>query len=141
MRRAAQQWRELFSGLGEALAELLAAELEALRRDFARSGRGLLGALVYLATALAMAFWLVALLVAFVVALAAVWLPAWAAVLVAFALLSLGTAALLWAGYRRMKRLQGPVEIVEHRWRDHLDWWHERVLEEPVEATIREEQR
>jgi hypothetical protein len=141
MPRPPRHWRELFGGLGEAFFELLGAEIEALRRDFARSGRGLFAVLGYFAAALALAFWLLALVLAFLVALLAIWLPVWAATLSTLIALLAVTGALVGVGYRRLKRLEGPGRIVERRWQDHVEWWHERVLSEPAEGAAREEER
>jgi hypothetical protein len=125
----ARRWRDLISGLGEALLDLLAAELEALKRDFARSGRGLLVVLGLFGAALVVAFWLVAAAVGFVIALLSLWLPVWGATLSTVGLLLVVTAILAGVGWWRLRRLDGPSRIFERRWREHREWWRERILE------------
>src|SRR5687768_5339277 len=141
LERRSREWRERLVGLREAVGELYAAELAALSRGFARWGKALVVALVLAAAALFLLFWLLATLVATVVAALAVWLPVWGAMLVTAALLLLAVALLGSLAWRRLQRLGGPLALVGRRWRDHLDWWQDRVLQEPLRGERSEERR
>lgn len=134
LERRSREWRERLVGLREAVGELYAAELAALSRDFERWGKGLVVALVLAAAALFLLFWLLATLVGTVVAALAVWLPVWGAMLVTAGLLLLAVALLGFLAWRRLQRVGGPLALVGRRWRDHLDWWQDRVLQEPMDA-------
>jgi hypothetical protein len=123
-----QEWRQRLLALRDALGELYGAEMDALSRDMARWGKGFVVACVLLLAALALGFWLLALLVASVVAVLAIWLPVWAASLITCGLVLLVVAGLALVGWRRLQALGGPLARVRRRWRDHLDWWNERVF-------------
>src|SRR5690606_38018666 len=125
------EWQGRLLGLREALGELYAAEAEALSRDLSRWGKGFVGAILLALAALAVAFWLVAVLVGLLVAVLAIWLPVWAATAITFAVLLAAAGGLGWVAWRRLRELEGPVARVQRRWRDHWDWWHERVLYAP----------
>ena len=129
--RRGQEWQERLLGLREALGELYAAEADALSRDLARWGKGFVGALLLALAALALGFWLLAVLVGLVVAVLAIWLPLWAATLVTAGILLAVVAALGWVAWKRLSALGGPLGRVQRRWRDHWDWWNERVLYAP----------
>lgn len=132
LERRSREWRERLVGLREAVGELYAAELAALSRDFQRWGKGLVVALVLAATTLFLLFWLLATVIGTVVAALAVWLPVWGAMLATAGILLLVVALLGFLAWRRLQRLGGPLALVGRRWRDHLDWWQERVLQEPA---------
>lgn len=132
IRRRGREWKERLLDLREALAELYAAEGDALSRDLARWGKALAVALLLLLAALMLAFWLIAVAVGFLVALLSVWLPVWGATLATAGLLSLVIAGLALVGWRRLSALGGPLERVQRRWRDHLSWWQERVFDSAV---------
>jgi hypothetical protein len=139
LRRRGQEWQERLLALRDALGELYAAEGEALSRDLARWGKAFAVALLLVLAALALGFWLLALLVAFLVALLAIWLPVWGATLAAAGVVALVVGGLGWVGWRRMQALGGPLGRVQRRWRDHLDWWRERVFEPPPTRSPRNE--
>jgi len=132
IRRRGRDWGERLLALRDALGELYAAEGEALSRDLARWGKAFVVAVVLLLAALALGFWLLALLVGFLVALLAIWLPVWAAVLVTLGVVALVVGGLGWIGWRRLVVLGGPLGRVQRRWRDHADWWRERVFDAPT---------
>jgi hypothetical protein len=129
--RRGREWQERLLGLRQALGELYAAEADALSRDLQRWGKGFVGALLLAFAALTLAFWLLAVLVGLMVAVLAIWLPVWAATLATLVLLSAIVAALGWVAWRRFQALGGPLARVQRRWRDHWDWWNERVLDAP----------
>jgi hypothetical protein len=118
-------WIETFRGLGEALLDVLRAEVATLQEDLTRSGRIAGGALALLGAALVLLFWVFAL-----VAVLHIWLPLWASALIVLALFT-GAAALLgWLGVRRFKQVENPVQTVRRRVDDHLDWWQNTLLRE-----------
>lgn len=131
VRRRGREWQERLLDLRAALGELYAAEAAALSRDMARWGKGLAIALLLAFAALTLLFWLLAVLIGLVVAAIAVWLPVWAAMGITALLVTLATLLLGWVAWRRMQRLGGPLALIGRRWRDHADWWQERVLGEP----------
>ncbi len=123
-------WREAFSALGEALIEVLRAELAVIAEAWKRSGRELGVALGVLALAAYLALvCLPALLIfAAVAALSLVW-PLWAAALAVAGLVVLVIAVLaLVAKHRMTRRFENPVATVQHRLTDHKAWWSERIL-------------
>ena len=79
-------WIELFRSLGQALFEVLRAEMEALGEDLRRSGGQLLRGLALLGGAAAVGFWTLGVLVLALIAVLAIWLPPWAAALIVAAL-------------------------------------------------------
>ncbi|HXT19342.1 MAG TPA: phage holin family protein [Thermoanaerobaculia bacterium] len=133
IRRRGKDWGERLLALRDALGELYAAEGEALSRDLARWGKAFAVALLLLLAALALGFWLLALLVGVLVAVLAIWLPVWGATLVATGVVALIVGTLAWIGWRRLAALGGPLGRVKRRWRDHADWWRERVFEGPAD--------
>jgi hypothetical protein len=56
----------------------------------------------------------------------------WGATLATAGILALVVGGLGWLGWRRLAKLGGPLGRVQRRWRDHLDWWQERVFEQPL---------
>ncbi len=134
IQRRGREWKERLLGLREAVAALYAAEGEALSRDLSSWGKGFAFAIVLLLAALAIGFWLVAVMVGFLVALLALWLPVWAAALITAGVLALAIALLAGIGWKRLQALGGPIARVQRRWRDHLAWWRERVFDSEEEA-------
>lgn len=123
-------WIEMFRGLGEALLDVLRAEVATLQEDLSRSGRIAGGALALLGVALVFLFWIVGLIIFVLVALLAVWLPLWAAALIVLALFTIVAGILGWVGMRRLKQVENPVQTFRRRVDDHLDWWQNTLLRE-----------
>jgi len=121
-------WSTAFRGLGDALLEVLRAELGTLREDLARSGRHLGAALGLLGAVLVILFWWLGLLIALLVAVAALWLQLWAAMLVVLLLFTAAAALLAWLGMRRLRQVENPVETVRRHVDDHLEWWENNLL-------------
>ena len=141
MGRRGQEWQERLLGLREALGELYAAEADALSRDLARWGKGFVAAVLLALAALALGFWLLAVMVGLMVAVLAIWMPVWAAMLTTFAVLLVVVAILGGMAWGRLKELGGPLGRVQRRWRDHWDWWNERVLYAPEPGEDGDERR
>jgi hypothetical protein len=122
------RWLQLVRSLGEALLEVLRAELAALQGDVQRSGRHLGIGLALLGGAAMLAFWAVGLVVFVLITLLALWLPLWGAALVVLALFLIGTAILALLGKKRLMEVENPVSSVRRRLDDHLAWWQESFL-------------
>lgn len=121
-------WSEQFRSLGQALLEVVRAELAELQGELAVTGRQLGIALGLFAAAAVVGFWTVAALIYFLIHLLALWLPLWAAAGVVMLLLLAAIALLGWLGYRRLQRVENPAETVRRRLDDHQDWWRHRML-------------
>jgi len=129
-------WIDTFRGLGEALLDVLRAEVATLQEDLTRSGRIAGGALILLGAALVLSFWVVGLLIfAAIVGLATV-MPLWAASLIVLLVFLIATAILGWMGVNRLKQVENPVETFRRRVDDHLDWWQNTLLrtERPLDV-------
>jgi hypothetical protein len=103
------------------------AELEALSRDLADSGKNLGLALVYFFFAAGLAlFALGALAFAGLTSLMLV-MPAWAAGLLIALFLVAGAAYCAWVGSRRLGQVEGPATAARRRFQGHSEWWQDRV--------------
>lgn len=129
-------WIEMFRGLGEALLEVLRAEVATLQEDLTRSGKIAGGALALLGAALVLSFWIVGLVVFVLIAVLAIWLPLWAAAAIVLGLFIVAAALLAWLGVNRLKQVENPVETFRRRVDDHLDWWQNTLLrtERPLDV-------
>lgn len=125
-----REWIDLFRSLGEALLEVLRAELQALQGDLSRSGRHFGLALALFGGAAVLGFWIVGLILFVLVALLDVWLPLWGAALIVLGIFLLAAALLAWLGLRRFRQVENPITNVQRRVDDHLDWW-QRLLAQP----------
>jgi hypothetical protein len=124
-------WMDLFRSLGEALLEVLRAEMKALQDDLTRSGRHVGIALALLGGAAAFLFWIVGLLVFFLVALLDVWLTLWGAALAVLALFVLVAGTLGALALRQLRKVENPAETVRRHMDSHLDWWQNNLLAQP----------
>lgn len=126
-------WIETFRGLGEALLEVLRAEVATLQDDLTRSGRIASGALLLFGAALILSFWVVGLLLFTLVAvLHTLWplWPLWGSALFVFLLFFVTACVLGWLGKRRFQQMENPLETFRRRVDDHLDWWQNTLLRE-----------
>jgi hypothetical protein len=124
-----QSWSETFRALGAAVLALFKAEIEALERELARSGKNLALGLGLFAAAAALAFWTLGVATYFVIQLLAVWLPLWAASLVVTLLLTAVTGGLVFAGVKKLERFENPLTTARRRLDDHIDWWQNDLLD------------
>jgi hypothetical protein len=124
-----QSWSETFRALGAAVLALFKAEIEALERELARSGKNLALGLGLFAAAAALAFWTLGVATYFVIQLLAVWLPLWAASLVVTLLLAAVTGGLVFAGVKKLERFENPLTTARRRLDDHIDWWQSDLLD------------
>lgn len=124
-----ESWSETFRALGAAVLALFKAEIEALERELARSGKGLALGLGLFAAAGALAFWTLGVATYFVIQLLAVWLPLWAASLVVTLLFAAVTGGLVFAGIKKLERFENPLTTARRRLDDHIDWWQNDLLD------------
>lgn len=130
-----REWIELFRSLGESLLEVLRAELEALQKDFATSGRHFGVALGLFGGAAMLAFWIVGLILFVLISLLSIWLPLWGAALIVLALFAITAFVLVVLGLRQLKKAENPIENVRRRVDDHLEWW-QRLMAEPKTVDV-----
>jgi hypothetical protein len=123
-------WIEMFRGLGEALLDVLRAEVATLQEDLTRSGKIAGGALALLGAALVLLFWIIGLVVFTLVAVLHIWLPLWGAALIVLGLFAIVAATLVLLGINRLKQVENPVQTFRRRVDDHLDWWQNTLLRE-----------
>ncbi len=123
-------WIDLFRSLGSALIEVLWAEVDSLKEEWARSGRHLVSGLGLLAAAFFVLFWTLGALLFAVGAVIAIWLQAWAAALIVTGIFLAFAALLAWLGMRRVARFENPAASLREHLEDHLDWWQHTLLAE-----------
>lgn len=123
-----QSWSEAFHALGSAILGLFKAELEALEKELARSGKSLGLGVGLLAAAAAFGFWTLGVATYFLIHLLAIWLELWAASLIVTLVFAAVVAGLAFVGLRKLRKLENPVTTVRRRVEDHVDWWQDRVL-------------
>ncbi len=125
-------WRDAFSALGQALVEVLRAELAVVAEAWKRSGRelgvalGVLAVAAYLALICLPSLFIFAAVVGLEAGLG--W-PLWAAALAVAGLVMVVIAVLaLVVKHRLVRRFENPVATVQHRLADHKAWWSDRIL-------------
>ena len=130
--RGRKDWGDLLRSLGRAFGDVVSAELEALKKDFARDGRHLGIAVGLIVAATALVCWSLGIVTALAIAVLAIWLPIWASILIVLVTVLLVVAILLLVARHHIGRLEGPTNTVQRRWTDHRRWWNDRVLAEPA---------
>lgn len=126
-----QDWRETFRAFGEALIEVLRAELAVITETWKRTGRELAFALALLVAAgyVALICLPTLLILALVAGLVALGMPIWGAALAVAGLVALLIGLIAWlAVHRLQKHAENPVATVKDRFADHTAWWNDRVL-------------
>ena len=133
-RDAARQrgWLDLFRDLGEALLEVLRAELTVVWEHWRLTGRNWIVAGVLFAMVLFLTFWLSGLLVVALVhgVMDGLELELWQAALLTAAALLLLMGALAAGGLFLAKRSESPVAAVRRRLDDHRTWLDGKILGE-----------
>ncbi|MDH3403215.1 MAG: phage holin family protein [Acidobacteriota bacterium] len=132
MRRLVAGWTESARAVGAALLTVWRAEVEALRQDFARSGRELRAGVVLAAVAAGIGFWTIGLGLWAGVEALALRLPRWAAAVAVFGVGVLATAVLVLLAGRRLRSIETPLRLVKRRGREHVEWWQEAVMARPA---------
>lgn len=139
MKRPGPSWIILSRELVADLLELLDAELEAARQELGKSWRGAGWIAALSGAAVALAFWVVAVLAYALVAVFSLWLPAWGAGLSVAGLFLVAAAVLAALAWWRVKRLRNPIDVAVRRLRDHIDWWRREVSIHPPSTGEAEE--
>lgn len=127
MRGRAQRWRDQIRWLGEALFDLLEAEVAALRGDLGQTGRRLGQGVLILGAGAGFLFWTLGLFSLTGVETLDLWLPRWAAALVVSVVFLIVTLALAAWGLSVLRSLEAPGETVQRHWRDHRRWWSSEI--------------
>lgn len=130
-------WVEMFRALGQALIEVFKAELAEMSEELGVSAKHLGWALAFFGAAAFLTFWMLPAFMFLAGLVLAIWLPAWAAALIVVVFFLLVMAILGFLGYRRIRKLENPVETVRQRYDEHKEWWNDRLL--PQEGTARGE--
>ena len=130
MRRRHEGWLGSLRSLGQAGGELLRSEVDALGSDLADSGATLTRAIGLFVAAAFVIFWAIGALGYLSIELLALWLPRWGAALSVLVLLLIVVWILWILAKRKLHEAEKPTETVRRRVADHLDWWHERVLDD-----------
>ncbi len=132
MEERRNSWRETIRAFGEAVIEVLRAEVAVVGETWKRSGRelakvlGLAVAVAYLGLIMIPTLLLFALLTGLHSGLG--W-PLWGAALAVVAVAALVALVLVRVAIHLMtRRFESPVATVKHRFADHVEWWNERVL-------------
>lgn len=127
---------EIVREIGESFLALLRAEVDALLADFGRSGRALGRALLLVAAAAAVLFWVLGLVLYLGIELLALALPRWGAVAIVLGVLALAAAILALLARRKLLAIEPPTATVRRRIDESREWWQERVVageDEPME--------
>ena len=124
----ASSWTDLLRALGQAFTVVVTSEAGALKQDLAASRRKLVVSLALGCLALFVLFWAVgAAGIALLEALSLV-LPRWgSAGVVLLVLLCVGFLLGVMAK-RRFTSIESPIDTVERRLANHLDWWQQNIL-------------
>ena len=142
MSRSPSSWLNLSRAVGQALLELLGAELSALSGDLKLSGRRVAGGVVLLLVSLSALFWGIGALSQAAVEYLALSYPRWQAnllVVAGFVVIALLLAAI---GWWRLRGAETPAAAFRRRLDDHLGWWDRRMADtgqEPVSGSGPEE--
>ncbi len=127
-----ESWRETFSAFGEALVEVLRAELAVITEVWSRSFRELAIALGLLAAAGYVTLVCLPALLIFAMVFglhSGLGWPLWGAALAVAGLVTLVVALVAGLAFKRLRdRFESPVETVKIRVADHASWWNERIL-------------
>jgi uncharacterized membrane protein YqjE len=130
--RRQDSWLDLFRELGQALLEVLRAELTVVWEHWRIWGRNWIVAAVLFVVVLFLTFWLSGLLVVALVhgVMAAFDLALWQAALSTAAALLLVMAVLAGGGLWLAKRSESPMETVRRQLDDHRAWLDGKILGE-----------
>ncbi len=120
-------WGARIRDVGEAFLAVVRAEVAALAGDLGRSGRALVGALVWALAAAALLFWTLGLLIYVAIELLALQLPRWGAASIVLGIFALASALLLMSVRRKLSAIEPPDVTVRRRMAENRRWWSERV--------------
>ena len=128
-----REWLDLFRNLGDALLELVGAEVDALSEDLRRGGHdaaraALLVGIAFVLATLAFSLFTVAL----IWGLSTV-MRGWLAALLVGAVYAVVAIACALAARARWRAVEAPVDTVKRRWREQSAWLHQKLLAPPPE--------
>ena len=104
----------------------LRKQIELPKQEIAEILKANLNAVKWFGIAFALLFMTIIALAVLVIGIIAIWLPLWAAALVAFVLFGLLTAFFGWGGYKRLE-LRGPTRSIRSI-KETVRWAKARVL-------------
>ena len=104
----------------------LRKQIELPKQEIAEILKANLNAVKWFGIAFALLFMTIIALAVLVIGIIAIWLPLWAAALVAFVLFGLLTAFFGWGGYKRLE-LRGPTRSIQSI-KETVRWAKARVL-------------
>jgi hypothetical protein len=132
-----KEWLDLFRNLGDALLELIGAELDALAEDLGRGGRNAARAALLVAVAFVMATLAWSLFtVALVWGLSTV-MRGWLAALLVGAVYAVVALVCAFAARQRWRAFEPPLATVRRRFGEQSTWFRERLLTPPVAEPVR----
>ena len=123
---------ELFARLGEAVLEVLEAEVRALGSDLRNTGKRLLLLLLWLLVAVQLLVVSAVFLGFAVVRLLDLRLAPWAAALLAGTALLVSALGVGWWAWRGLQSLEAPLATVKRRVEDHTAWWRNEIAASPA---------
>lgn len=121
-------WTDLLRSLGESLVGVAGAEAAALKGDLRTSGRKFLIVVVLGATAAFLCFWIVGAAGFLLFQVLTIWLPAWGAATIVFAVLVILAGILAMVARQRFRSIEVPVDTVRRHFDDHVAWWESQIL-------------
>jgi hypothetical protein len=129
-------WIRRLRSLGQALVELLQAEVDALNADLKGSARELGRGVALLMFAAFLAFWVLGGLAYGSVEVVAMWLPRWGAIFVVTGVWALVAGVLALLGRSRLRRLETPVRTVQRHFASHQAFVREELLGDGEEEVV-----
>ena len=134
----ASSWTDLLRALGEAFSAVLSSEAQALRQDFAASRRKLVGTLVVAGLAFFVLFWAVGAAGISILEALSLVLPRWLSALIVLIVLLCVGGVLGMLAKRRFASIESPVDTVERRIANHVDWWQQSILDQESDYSVSE---
>lgn len=132
MSNGRDSWRQTATALGEALIEVLRAELAVIAEAWKKSARelavflGVLAVAGYVALVCLPALLIFAAVTGLHVGLG--W-PLWGSALTVAAAVALLVSVAVWIALKRLqKKGENPVATVRDRFADHVAWWQDSIL-------------
>lgn len=119
-------YRSLLGRIRNNVRTYIRKQVELPKQEIAEIIKANLNALKWFGIAIAFGLLTLIAVAVFVIALIAIWLPLWAAALVALVLFGAATAFLGWGGYKRLE-LRGPTRSIQSM-KETVRWAKARVL-------------
>jgi len=125
------KWSESIQSVGNALIDLVRAEVEELGRDLRTSRANVVRLLILAGGAIFLSFWLLAILLYSAIEVASLWLPRWGAALAVAGIVAIVVAVIGLLIRGTLKSLDSPVRTVQRRVESHIGWWNETLGSAP----------